>query len=376
MAGLAQTDDFNDGNDTGWLHYTPLASFGAAAKFTFPTGAYRIAAAGSPDAATFGPQRAGSLRPTPGYTRVRAAADLVAWNNDVNQSVGLIARVTNLGLGTTQGYTYNYNTRSGYHQLNLVLNEAPARQINESPYRINTGSHYRMVFTLAGNLILGQMFSATNSTVPIHSVFAIDDTHANGTAGVFAFALDAAGAIDGTFDNYAAEVPGKVRATLLDSAPAAGEVPSVPTENVLVRLVSLETAIKPESIRLEVDGTQVEFELLTDSDPVLILAYAPPAALDPAVTHTAKVNFSDDDGPQTFQWTFGAPPPTAPATLLSATAVDGVFATEPSAVLDTTAHTFTVPVSGAARFFRVSDASARTIRKVAVQGGSAVISFE
>src|SRR6266581_6300145 len=33
---LAQSDDFNSGNDTGWTRYDPLAAFGGGATFSFP----------------------------------------------------------------------------------------------------------------------------------------------------------------------------------------------------------------------------------------------------------------------------------------------------------------------------------------------------
>jgi uncharacterized protein YgbK (DUF1537 family) len=62
---LGQTDDFEDGNDSGWTRYDPIgshpqlpdiATFSAAGK------AYRIKTSPSPLPATVGPARAGGIR--------------------------------------------------------------------------------------------------------------------------------------------------------------------------------------------------------------------------------------------------------------------------------------------------------------------------
>lgn len=372
---LAQTDNFDDANDTGWSHYNPLGAFGAAATFSYPGGAYRIAAPPSPAPADLGPQRVGSLRPEKTYTRLRVETDILDWNNDINQSLGLIARVGNLGIGTTTGYTYNYNTVSGFHQINLVLNEAPAMQVNESPFKVNPAHRYRMVFTLVGPQLLGQMFSATNASVPLHSVFGTDENHTEGTAGVFAFALNALGPVDVRFDNYVAAVPPKIRATLLDAAPVVGERPELPVETVAVRLASLETTIKPESILLEVDGQAAAFELLEELG-YLRLVHTPAAPLDPARPHTAQVSFADDDGTQTFNWPFGAPAVVAPASLETAGSLGAAFQPAGGAVLDAPARTFRIPVQGTQRFFRVSDTTARRIIRSEISGDQLTITFE
>ena len=41
---VAQADDFNDGNDTGWVRYDPLGTVGLGpmATYSFPNGGYRI----------------------------------------------------------------------------------------------------------------------------------------------------------------------------------------------------------------------------------------------------------------------------------------------------------------------------------------------
>ncbi len=371
----AQTDDFNDGNDAGWSRYSPLGFVGAGATYTYPGGAYRVTAPASPDPAVVGPQRAGSVRPEKTYTRLQVATDVTGWDDTINQSFGIIARVGTLGLGTTRAYTYNYNTRSGYHQITLVQNEGAAGQVDESPFRVDPAQHYRMVFTMVGANLLGQMFSATNSAVPIHSVLGADTNYASGTAGLFAFALDPSGPVDARFDNYAAAVPGKVRATMLDAVPAVGERPDQPIDTVKVRVASIETTFDPASIRLEIDGKAADFDML-DGNGYLLLVHSPGSPLDPAAPHTATLVFRDEDGEQTFSWSFGAAATAAVPVLLSAGGLGENFLPVAGAVSDTGALTVRVPVQDSRRFFRVSDAKLRKVVSTSRVGGDVLITFE
>ncbi len=371
---LAQSDDFNDGNDTGWTRYTPLAPFGTGGSFSFPSGAYRITAPASPNPEVLGPARTGSLFPTTTFRRVQVEVDLFGWDNSLTQSVGVFARAADLGLGTTTGYTYNYNILSGFHQINMVLNEAAARVVNESAYRLNPDHRYRMIFTAVENKFLGRIYSSTNSTVPVHSLFGLDDTHSSGRSGVFVFAIDPFSRLDARFDNYVTSVPGNIRATLLDSVPAAGEIPANPIPSVVVRLAHVETSIQPASIRLTVDGQEVGFESF-ELDSILTLTHTPGADLDPAQPHQASVRFQDGQGEQSFSWTFGTPAAVAPR-LLAAARIQDPFQPEAGATLDATAKSFTAPLSGEQRFYRVQDATARTLKSVTTSGNKVTIIFE
>jgi len=108
----AQTDTFNDGDDTTnpeWTHYDPLSGVGGnPATFSFPGGnTYRIQAPTSPDPGTLGPARVASTLPTV-YTDFYASVDLVDWDDTLDQAVGLLARLDSIGLGTTIGYAFTY----------------------------------------------------------------------------------------------------------------------------------------------------------------------------------------------------------------------------------------------------------------------------
>src|SRR6266700_6616496 len=109
----AQSDNFNDGNDTGWTRYSPFDPFGAPAEFSFPNGAYRIQGALSPAPDQLGPARAGSLRQDVVYTNFYIAVDVIDWDDSVRQAFGILARINNFGLGTTTGYAFTYDRGSG-----------------------------------------------------------------------------------------------------------------------------------------------------------------------------------------------------------------------------------------------------------------------
>ena len=101
---LAQVDDFNDGDDTGWVRFG-LDSAGppfTAASYSFPDDgfagkAYRILTP-APPVPDAGPARAFSYR-SEVYTDFYAAVDVVAWDNSLNQAFGFLIRASGIGLG-------------------------------------------------------------------------------------------------------------------------------------------------------------------------------------------------------------------------------------------------------------------------------------
>src|SRR5213594_135293 len=107
---VAQADDFNDGDDTGWTKYDPLGTVGLGpqATYSFPNGGYRIQASRNPVIpASAGPARAGAYR-TNEYSDFYMVADIVNWDESIDQAIGFLARMTQLGLGTTDGYALTY----------------------------------------------------------------------------------------------------------------------------------------------------------------------------------------------------------------------------------------------------------------------------
>lgn len=373
-SALAQSDDFNDGNDTGWTRYSPLAAFGAGGTHAVNGGSYRLTAPPSPNPELLGPARIGSLFPNASFSRAQVEVDIFGWDANLTQSVGVFARADDLGLGTTTGYTYNYNVVSGFHQINMVLNEAASRIVNESRFPLNPNGRYRMVFTATGNQFLGRLYSSTNSTLPIHSLFGTDGTHASGRSGVFVFAINVTHGVDTRFDNYVASTPALVRSTFMDAKPAVGEIPTEPIASILVRLAQVETTLQTDSIRLTIDGETVTHDV-TEFDSIVTVGHTPNTPLDPTKPHRASVRFLDELGEQTFTWDFGTPELVTPK-LLAAPTLQSSFQPEVGAVLNAGSRRFTAPLAGDQRFYRIQDATQRTLKSVRTAGSTVEIDFE
>jgi hypothetical protein len=130
----ADSDDFNDGNDIGWRRNDPISEIGGTyAQHFLTNGAYRIRALASPAPGTggVGPGRAGSLRTNITYTNFYASVDLVNWDTNLTQSVGMISHIRDVGLGKTDGYALTFNFRSdhtGFGEIDVTrfMNENPA----------------------------------------------------------------------------------------------------------------------------------------------------------------------------------------------------------------------------------------------------------
>ena len=203
----AQTDNFNSGTDTGWTRYDPLAGLGAPATFSFPGGnTYRIQAAVSPNPGVLGPGRAGSLRTDQTYSDFAVSFDLVDWNNSQDQAFGMLARVSQPGLGTTDGYAFTYAT-DGSIQISRILNEA-ASTVGGAAATLNPANDYRFVFTGNSSSLSGAVFDLANLSTPVATASGTDATYASGFLGFIVFdnSSTGTGTPDANFDNYSASV--------------------------------------------------------------------------------------------------------------------------------------------------------------------------
>ena len=201
-------DDFNDGNDAGWERYSPLAPFGAPVAFSFPEGnSYRVQAPASPNPGAFGPTRGGSYRPNEVYEAFRVEADLVDWDNDIGQDIGLLGSLGSVGLATTNGYAFSYDTSGEGLFISSVSGEA-ASTLGSDTITLVPGRGYRLVFQgffapedFYGQLV-GEVFALDDLETPLAVVFGTDFTYASGTCGVFTSTTSDSGTTDATFDNY------------------------------------------------------------------------------------------------------------------------------------------------------------------------------
>src|SRR5688572_27062218 len=106
-AQVTLSDDFNDGNDSGWQRYDALAPVGMNATYSFPGGGYRIQTTYLGGSAQL-TGRSGAVRPEE-YTDFYVAVDVVNWNDNLPQSIGLLGRISTPGLGSTAGYAFTWD---------------------------------------------------------------------------------------------------------------------------------------------------------------------------------------------------------------------------------------------------------------------------
>jgi hypothetical protein len=234
---IAQSDDFNDGNDTApvaWTHYDGISTiFGAPAQdtWTFPGGnTYRLQASASANPGTVGPGRVSSF-PTNVYADFYAAVDVVNWDNTYSQAIGVLGRAGNFGsfgFPTTRGYMFIYVNGAvtagtdNFIAIARLQNDAQTRGIHGSStntaevhgVNLNPSNKYRFVFIARGTHLEGRIYQLPDVHTPIAVVSAntAGDSiqHGNGQCGLLGFnvadeaSVPFAGAVDVTFDNYVA----------------------------------------------------------------------------------------------------------------------------------------------------------------------------
>ncbi len=209
LPAAAFADDFNSGTDAAWTRFSPLGGFGAAGVFSFPDGHYRIAAPSSPLPDVVGPGRAGSLFGTETYADFDISVDILdLGSSPVNSTIGLLARVRDIGLGSTDGYAFLYDAR-GKVALLRFDNEVDLFMQNVV-FPLDVGGSYRLRLTGIGSEFTGTVTNLASPGTPILTLTGSDAAFPDGSVGLLAYnddALGTAGAM-GTFDNFsAAAVP-------------------------------------------------------------------------------------------------------------------------------------------------------------------------
>lgn len=211
-AHAAIADDFNDGNDSGWTRYDPLASFGLSGNYAFPNGGYQIQAAANPALPQLGPARAGSFRTDESFADFSVSVDVLNWGTTGVQSFGVIGRGQNPGIGTTDGYALSYCPQCGLF-LNRFDNEVGTEIGAPASVSLTAGESYRLVFTGVGSTLTGQIFNTTDLNTPLGTVTASDNTYAVGLTGLLVAATfngatgqayDLSTVPSATFDNFSA----------------------------------------------------------------------------------------------------------------------------------------------------------------------------
>ena len=224
---LAQADNFNDGTDTAptvnWIHVDPIntASGGASVPNTYDasTFQYHLIADASSGALGAGPARTFSY-PADIYTDFYVSVDLVDWSVATAQAIGVVARVSDVGPGTTDGYAFGIASGgiilpgASYVRILRIENESTKDVRGSGPAGdsvmpipdLDPLKDYRMVFMGKGTALEARLYELPNVTTPIAVVKGNTAGDAiiltSGASGMVGFGLATAFGVDMTFDNY------------------------------------------------------------------------------------------------------------------------------------------------------------------------------
>jgi hypothetical protein len=208
---IAIVDDFNDGNNAGWTDASPLAGLGAPTTYTYPGGnTYNIKVGASPNPSAVGPSRGGSIRADATYTQFGAKVDVLNWDfgGGTRMIAGVLARVHNIGLGTTNGYGFTYDT-VGTLYLSRITGEVPTT-LASTPLALTSGTGYQFYFSGTGSDFIGQVYALSNLEVPLVTLNASDATYTSGVNAILVYdsapTASANHTPSATFDNYASDV--------------------------------------------------------------------------------------------------------------------------------------------------------------------------
>ena len=194
------SDDFNDGDDAGWTPLNPLDLF-AVTNYLLDGESYYMSSGPSPDPDALGQARIGAMRGDANYSAFRVAVDLAPFDPAIEQDVGLLARITTAGLGTTSGYAATIDTDESRIYIARIDSEQPSI-LGEADSPLDPEKNYRLVFHGYEGRFLAEVFDVTNLTTPLFFAEGEDDTYPSGPAGLFGAAGQPDGNIAFGFDNY------------------------------------------------------------------------------------------------------------------------------------------------------------------------------
>lgn len=198
---LALFDDFEDGVDSEWTHYSPVS----LGSFIESAGCYRIQAAASSNPAVLKPGRAASVRTDLQSADFAIGVEVKSWDPALDQGFGFIARSGTFALNQTDGYLFLYYPMLSQAQIIRLDNEF-ATTIGSVSVTLDPSQDYWFTFSGTGDSLDGEIFQKDDLGTALASVSATDHRIAFGIAGLYATARPPLGtsAVDVTFDNYLA----------------------------------------------------------------------------------------------------------------------------------------------------------------------------
>src|SRR5437899_7318312 len=189
----AQSDNFDDGDDSAnptWIHYDPIGDSigGTYGAWTFPgSNTYRLLPFASLDPVMLGPGRIASTL-TNVYSDFYTTVDVVDWDDTLDQAFGILARLENVGPGTTTGYVFTYQELDHSVSISKITNEAandlPGTSTSITLFRTN---HYRFVFTSQGTNFVGRVYQLPNTDNAIVIVSGLDSTYSSDIVGLLVY---------------------------------------------------------------------------------------------------------------------------------------------------------------------------------------------
>jgi len=195
------SDDFNDDFDEeNWQNLNPLKDFVDWAYFINDS-TYRMISGASPDPDALGQARIGAMRKDANYSAFRVGVDLAPFDPAIEQDVGVLARITTAGLGTTSGYAATIDTDESRIYIARIDLEQPSI-LGEADSPLDPEKNYRLVFHGYEGRFLAEVFDVTNLTTPLFFAEGEDDTYQSGPAGLFGAAGQPDGNINFAFYNY------------------------------------------------------------------------------------------------------------------------------------------------------------------------------
>jgi hypothetical protein len=207
LQGWGQSDDFNDGNDSGWTRLDAIGQVLGSpfAGYQVQSGLYRLSCDPTPDP-QLGPARLASYRADRIYSSFVVVVDVVSWDNTLDQALGILARVQAApGPGAVNGYSLNYQPGDFDIEINRLEDEVPTNLVRLG-LNLPPGESYRFVFCGQGDQLQAAVFNLAEPLLPLVVLAATDGTYEAGFCGLFAFDASSQGdgAVSATFDSYSA----------------------------------------------------------------------------------------------------------------------------------------------------------------------------
>jgi hypothetical protein len=220
-------DNFNDGDDAGWTRFTPVVG----STFSFPASSqgglgYQMTSPPTTPAGRVGSiYTAGAL-----FADFLVTVDLVNWDNNLRQEMGLMSRVQAAPTGLLpNGYSMIYVNRfsaggGGTDQLRIYRDSSAGHTLltgsdgqfaqapNVTPPPNPATGDYQLIFGGQGSLLWGQVKDlssglllefSTGSGPVTNTIWATDATYTSGMAGLLAVAGTGSDpSVNPVFDNF------------------------------------------------------------------------------------------------------------------------------------------------------------------------------